>query len=361
MRVLILGGGAIGASVAYKLAVRGADVIVLERNAVAGAASGKSGGFLALDWCDGTPVGPLARRSFALHAELADSLDSDWGYRRMTAYAGRVGRRMARDAVPSWVSPEVAIEGQLGSVDTTAQVNPAAFTSAMMRAAMAYGAELRLEAATGLLWRGEAVSGVRLGGETLDADVVVIAMGPWSGVASRWLALPPVYGLKGHSILFDTGAALPADALFLEYAETAGSMLTPEVFPRADGTTYVCGISSESPVPIDPGRVAPDEGAIDRLKALCARLSPVLARSRVVAEQACFRPVTSDGRPLIGAVPGTRNAFVATGHSVWGILNAPATGEALTELILDGRARTVDLSAFDPARLKALATERGAG
>jgi glycine/D-amino acid oxidase-like deaminating enzyme len=43
--------------------------------------------------------------------------------------------------------------------------------------------------------------------------------------------------------------------------------------------------------------------------------------------------------PLIGAVPGIEGAYVATGHSVWGMLNAPATGEAMSELILDGAAR----------------------
>ena len=91
MRVLVLGGGVIGASAAYRLAVRGAEVTVVERSAVACAASGKSGGFLALDWCDGTPLMQLARRSFALHAELADDLGGDWGYRRMTTYAGVVG------------------------------------------------------------------------------------------------------------------------------------------------------------------------------------------------------------------------------------------------------------------------------
>jgi glycine/D-amino acid oxidase-like deaminating enzyme len=228
----------------------------------------------------------------------------------------------------------------------------------MMHAAEKRGAKLRLGQATGLLRRGGNVTGVQLEGEALEGDAVVIAMGPWSMLASGWLPLPPVYGLKGHSLVFETGAALAPEALFLEYAEPAGSMLSPEVFPRADGTTYVCGISSDSPVPVDPGRVAPDAGAIDRLKALCARVSPVLARSRVLASQACYRPVTGDGLPLIGAVPGARNAYVATGHSVWGILNAPATGEAMAELILDGKTRTVDLSPFDPARLPALGPER---
>ena len=69
MRVLIAGGGVIGASIAYFLSRRGAEAIVIERTGVACAASGKSGGFLALDWCDGTPLQALARRSFALHAE----------------------------------------------------------------------------------------------------------------------------------------------------------------------------------------------------------------------------------------------------------------------------------------------------
>ena len=77
MRILILGGGAIGVSIAYYLAARGADVIVIERSAIACAASGKSGGFLAMDWCDGTPLMHLARRSFALHAELAEGVSAN--------------------------------------------------------------------------------------------------------------------------------------------------------------------------------------------------------------------------------------------------------------------------------------------
>ena len=80
----------------------------------------------------------------------------------------------------------------------------------------------------------------------------------------------------------------------------------------------------------------------------------LLRPERILARQSCFRPVTEDGLPLIGKLPGIAAAYVATGHSVWGILNAPATGEALAELIADGKARSVDLSPFDPARLRAL-------
>ena len=360
MRVLIVGAGVIGTSIAYHLAARGASVVVLERNAIACAASGKSGGFLALDWCDGTPLMALARRSFALHSELAELLEGDWGYRRMTTYAGRVGRSRAltRAAGPGWISPDVAIAGQIGSAATTAQVNPAAFTAGMMRAAEARGAELLLGETEGLLYSHDNIVGALFNGDALKADAVVIAMGPWSTRAAQWLPLPPVFGLKGHSLIFQTGATIPPEALFLEYAAPDGSMLSPEIFPRADGTTYVCGISRESALPIDPGLVAPDDGAIDRLKVLCDRMSPVLASAPVLASQACLRPVTADGLPLIGAVPGAQGAYVATGHSVWGILNAPATGEAMAELILDGAARSVDLSSFDPARLAALDPDR---
>ena len=77
-------------------------------------------------------------------------------------------------------------------------------------------------------------------------------------------------------------------------------MHSPEVFPRTDGTTYVCAISSESPLPVDPGDVAPDPGAIERLQAMCSRLSPALGEAKVLAAQACYRPVTQDGLPLIG-------------------------------------------------------------
>lgn len=357
MRVFVLGGGVIGTSIAYSLALRGVAVTVLERSAIACAASGKAGGFLARDWCDGTPLMHLARRSFDRHAELAEDLGGDWGYRRLTTYGGMVGRpsaRASRGSPRGWISSDVEINGRLGSAGTTAQVHPAAFTNGMMRAARSRGAELRLGRVAGLLRRGEDVVGVELDGETIEADAIVIAMGPWSALATRWLSLPPVFGLKGHSIVFETGELIPPEALFLEYAETSGTMLSPEVFPRPDGTTYVCAVSSTSPVPADPASVVPDDGAIDRLKALCGRISPILAASRVLASGACYRPLTQDGLPLIGAVPGARGAYVATGHSVWGILNAPATAEAVAELILDGAAKTIDLTPFDPARLPAV-------
>ena len=363
MQVLICGGGVIGAAIAYFLARRGLRSTVIERAGVACAASGKSGGFLALDWCDGSPLEALARRSFALHAQLAEEIGGDWGYRRMTTYAGfaavQAGRRSAGGFHLNWVGDDVGLSQRLGGTQTTAQVHPGSFTQALMRAAQPH-AELRLGQVTGVVREGGHVAGVKVDGETVAGDAVVIAMGPWSMLAAAWLPLPAVFGLKGHSLVFDTGTRVPPEALFIDYREDTGAVHAPEVFPRANGTTYVCAISSESPVPLDPAAVVPDEGAIERLEAMCARLSPVLAQSPILARQACFRPVTRDGLPLIGRLPGLANAYVATGHSVWGILNAPATGEAMAELILDGAAHTVDLAPFDPARLPPAARARRA-
>ena len=108
MRVVICGGGVIGACTAYFLARRGVEVTVVERTEVACAASGKAGGFLARDWCVGSPLDALARRSFALHAELAGELDDDWAYQRMNAYSGAVVRdrdlRRRTPAALDWLS-----------------------------------------------------------------------------------------------------------------------------------------------------------------------------------------------------------------------------------------------------------------
>jgi glycine/D-amino acid oxidase-like deaminating enzyme len=126
------------------------------------------------------------------------------------------------------------------------------------------------------------------------------------------------------------------------------------VFPRANGNTLVTAYSDQAPLPFDPTAVVPEPGEIDRLQVICERLSPIFRADRIIARQACFRPLTQDGLPLIGKVPSVEGAYVATGHNVWGILNAPATGEALAELIADGVARSTDLTPFDPIRLRPL-------
>src|SRR3954454_16972361 len=138
MRVLICGGGVIGASIAYFLSCRGVQPIVIERAGLACAASGKAGGFLALDWCDGSPLEPLARRSFALHAELAARFPGAWGYRRLDSLAVAASpRRRLGGQRADWLAEAAVLRGRLGTPETTAQAHPAKFTRAMLDAAIA--------------------------------------------------------------------------------------------------------------------------------------------------------------------------------------------------------------------------------
>jgi glycine/D-amino acid oxidase-like deaminating enzyme len=358
MHAVICGGGVIGVCTGYFLARRGVDVTVVERCEVASSASGKAGGFLALDWCVGSPLDALARRSFALHTNLQEELGGDWGYQRVSAYSGLVvSDRDARRHVAAeleWLSEGVIIGTQLSTTETTAMVNPRSFTLAIMRAAQQHGAKLRHGEVTGVVRRGGVVQGVQVDGETIRADAVVVAMGPWSLRAAEWLKLPAVFGQQSPSLVYHTGTGVPAEALFLDYQEGGGNAVTIEVFPRADGSTHITAFSAQTPLPRDPADVEPDPGAITRLQTICERLSPAFRSDRIIARQACFRPVTQDGLPLIGRVPGGEGAYIATGHSVWGILNAPATGEALAQLVANGVAQTTDLTPFDPARLRPL-------
>jgi glycine/D-amino acid oxidase-like deaminating enzyme len=360
MRVVICGAGVIGACTAYFLSRLGIDVVVVERTDVAAAASGKAGGFLALDWCAGTPLDALARRSFELHATLPHEIVGDWGYRPMTAYGGFVvPERDSRRHVPAdldWLSDGVIIGSRLGTPETTAIVHPRAFTAAMMSAALGHGADLRHGQVTGIVRHtdGLSVRGVEVDDGIIEADAVVIAMRPWTVMAAGWLALPTVFGQRSPSLVYDTGVDVPAHALFLDYQDENGASVIVEVFPRANGNTLVTAFSDQRPLPFDPSAVTPEPGEIDRLQAIGERLSPVFRPERIIARQACYRPLTQDGLPLIGKVPSVERAYVATGHNVWGILNAPATGEVLAELIADGAARSTDLTPFDPMRLKPL-------
>src|SRR4051812_38269326 len=124
MHVVICGGGVIGASIAYFLGLRGIGATVVERTGIACAASGKSGGVPAGVGGAATLWRPRARRSFDLHAELADRLGNDWGYRRLTTWGGvgghgRLPRRTGADV--GWLSDRVAVTRTLGSPETTAQ------------------------------------------------------------------------------------------------------------------------------------------------------------------------------------------------------------------------------------------------
>ena len=361
MHVVICGGGVIGGAAAYELSRRGIAATGIERWRVGGSASGKSGGFLARDWCDGTPVARLARRSFDLHETWAEELNNPYGYRKVDTFSAVMSVRRGLEApgdqeIATWLAEKAVHRNQLGSAATTAQLDPEVFTTTLTNAAVANGGALRFGAVAGISRSddGSRATGVVLeDGQAIESDAVILAMGPWSLLAAQWVPLPPVYGLKGHSLIFRPDVALPPEAIFVEYEDEDGEILTPEIVPRADGTVYICGLSGKAPLPVDPSNVLPEAGGCEKLHEIAVRLVPQLSAARVIAKQACYRPMMADGVPLIGAVSGLEGAYVATGHSVWGMLNAPGTGEALAELITSGETTYVDLAPFTPSRLTA--------
>ncbi|OMO56586.1 FAD dependent oxidoreductase [Corchorus capsularis] len=367
-RVVVCGGGVIGVCTAYFLSQKGAAVTLVEKSSVACAASGKAGGFLALDWCDGGPVGPLARASFNLHRSLSEELNGpeSYGYRPLTTLSLTVrespssspsGSKSSGDSkIPSWVDGSARAPMTIGSTQTTAQVHPQLFTRALLNTAVEkYGVEVvigKLEQVR--VEEGRVRSVVLEGGRVIESDSVVLALGPWTGKFEMLASMFRISGLKAHSIVLEPKQpdAITPHALFLSYHPQGGKAMEPEIYPRPTGEVYICGMSSEEEVPDDPEQIVGKPESIEMLKRVAKNVSSHLAEgeAQVKAEQACFLPCTDDGVPVIGELPGVKGCYVATGHSCWGILNGPATGAAMAELVLDKRASIVDLSRFSPAR-----------
>ncbi|XP_051140758.1 putative oxidoreductase TDA3 [Andrographis paniculata] len=372
-RVVVCGGGIIGVCTAYFLSKRGAAVTLVEKSSIACGASGKAGGFLALDWCDDGPVSSLARASFNLHRTLARELNGaeSYGYRTVNTLSLSItetasspsssssaqSNRKSGSTVPSWVDGAAKNPREIGTTATTAQVHPQLFTQTLLAKAVE---DYRLKVVIGKLERVEAVDGeakavVLEDGGVIEADAVVLALGPWTGKFPLLSSIFRVYGIKAHSIVLDPkpDAMITPHALFLSYYPAPGRPpLDPEVYPRPTGEVYICGMSAEADVPDDPAQVVPAPESIQVLKTVAKNVSSHLAEGEATlkAKQACFLPCTDDSIPVIGVVPGLNGCYVATGHSCWGILNGPATGAAVSELVLDGHAGIVDLAQFSPAR-----------
>ncbi|GLT49404.1 hypothetical protein SLA2020_229620 [Shorea laevis] len=378
-RVVVCGGGIIGVCTAYFLAKKGAAVTLVEKSSVACAASGKAGGFLALDWCDGGPVASLARASFNLHRSLSEELNGaeSYGYRPLNTLSLTVdesqsassGSKPSREsAIPSWVDGPARGPRTIGTSRTTAQVHPQLFTKTLLNTAIEkFGVEVVIGKAEQVrIEEGRVVSVVLEEGRAIDSGAVVLALGPWSGKFEMLASIFRVSGLKAHSIVLEPkepGAITPHAVFLSYYPSQGGKPMDPEVYPRPTGEVYLCGMSAEVEVPDDPEQISGNPESIQMLKRVARTVSSHLAEgeAQVKAEQACFLPCTDDGVPVIGEIPGVKGCYVATGHSCWGILNGPATGAAMAELVVDGQASIVDLSRFSPARFVARREHRNSG
>ena len=99
----------------------------------------------------------------------------------------------------------------------------------------------------------------------------------------------------------------------------------------------------------------PQSASTEALASLVERVSrrvPALADAGIWRSVTGVYDMSPDFRPLIGEVPGTRGLYVAAGFSGMGFKISPAVGLCVSELLLDGRARTVDITSFDPDALR---------
>lgn len=248
-RVVVCGGGVIGVCTAYFLSKKGAAVTLVEQSSIACAASGKAGGFLALDWCDGTPVGELARASFNLHRSLAEELDGAnlYGYRPLDTLSITITERRSsssspsasvkHSSLPSWIDRPIESPRTIGSTKSTAQVHPQLFCRALI--AKATGVEVVIGKVEKIAKGDGGFEAVVLeGGRVIKADAVVMAMGPWSAKFGLLSSIFKVSGLKAHSIVLKPKQpdAITPHALFLSYyAVDGGKPMDPEVYPRPTG------------------------------------------------------------------------------------------------------------------------------
>jgi len=354
--IVVAGGGIIGNSIAYYLAKRGVGVTLIDPVGLCPAASGKAGGFLARNWSDNSPVGELQRRSFDLHQEIAQELTPEKiDYRRLKAAAVSVDTS-SRGKVPSsrkiegveWADLNVLGYQTLGDESVIAQVNPRKLCEAMWDYSnKKAGSKLHVGRLKKAIIKSESIIGVELEDETtLKADVLIIACGPWTNEARKYfetdvcLNAIEIKGIKYHSMLVKSPQVLNQAVFF----QGAGD---PEFYPRPDFDVYITGFPDE-PIIVEetPGQEEVRKPVIDRLIAAKNQVTTQLHNIKPHVTQACYLPATNDGIPLIGNIPSCKGAFIATGHTCWGILNGPATGEIITELILDGSTSHVDIHPF---------------
>lgn len=367
---VVVGGGVIGLSCAWRLARRGARVVVLELYEPGWGATGVAAGMLA-------PVGELsfgepdlleltlaaAQMYPEFVAELEDATGEDIGYEQVGALHVALDRDEAAqlrrvhelqrslDLEAKWLSPRRCRELEPGLTPSfrggvfapgEAAVDPRALTKALQKALVAEGVEVRTRVGVlgGLFDRGRLV-GVRAlpfpsdETEEIHAGAVVLATGAWSG-GTDWLpedARPAVRPVKGQVVELRR----PRMAKLL--GPIISHILASErvyLVPRSDGRLIVGATVEE--MGFDTTVTA---GGVHELLREAYRLLPDVAEMELLGATAGLRPGTPNNLPIVGS--GAIDGLVlATGHFRNGILLAPLAAEAVSDLLSGNRRSSLD-------------------
>jgi D-hydroxyproline dehydrogenase subunit beta len=343
--VAVVGGGIAGCAAAALLAEAGADVRLYEREAIAAGASGRNSGILQHPM-DAALAG-LYARSLALYATLGHGFQfpaepagalvvSD----RPEALAADRDAAAARfpELEPEWLEGAAlaAAEPALGDglcayrLATGRPIPPAAATRAWAERARAAGAALLLGEEALVAHAGGRVEGVRRDGRLERAGAVVAAAGPWTpaalGAAPGWLPVKAVWGVVAQVRLASPPRHSVEEAGIAALTAPGGSPAPLFSIVTAAGVSAVG--STFTPERPDAGVVAP------LLLERGARYVPALGGAAIEAVRACARPLSADGRALLGPVPGVEGLHLLTGHGPWGVTLGPASAELVAAAVL---------------------------
>jgi len=367
LKALIVGGGIIGGSIAWRLAAEGLAVTVFERGRLGAEASWAAAGMLApqaeaegpgpiLDIClRGREaferiVDRLARESgvdpeydpagilyCALDADEQRQLEGRARWQRGAGLGGEVEELdgAAAHRIEPTLSPEVRYALHL---PTNRRVENRKLTQAYIAAAIKAGAEFRESSGVAeIVTAHRDRAGVRLDDGSLhEADFVIVAAGAWSarirGLEADRIVMRPV---RGQIVCFQGRPAMLGPAIF---------SLRGYLVPRRDGR-ILAGSTME-----DAGfdRSVTMAG-MGRIVAGANALIPALSGLAFREAWAGFRPATDDKLPILGSSPTHPNVIYATAHFRSGILLSALTGEVIAELV-QGRKPSFDLTPYSPQR-----------
>lgn len=388
------GGGIIGSTTAYFLSQHGNfnaskdTITLLEATKIAGGASGKAGGLLAL-WAYPSCIVPL---SYKLHQELAEKHGGTerWGYRavhcgQIDMYGmlskGKEKSDMNGDSVSlqkrtqkaigllraagvpkdlDWIAAEgIKSYEEMGTPLTTAQVHPYQFTTSMAKIAEDKGVKIVYGSATSIDQENGAVKSVTYKSKdtgeenSIAADTIILTAGPWT--KSIWKPAP-ISALRAHSVTIRPSQPVSAYALFTSIdlprgKNRRGETVTPEIYARPNNEVYACGEGDQLiPLPKSTDLVQVDDTRCQDIIDHVSSISEELRDGEVTARQACYLPnVSRGGGPLIGET-SVKGLLMGAGHTCWGIQNAPATGKCLSELVWEGKVSSAQIGILDPRK-----------
>jgi glycine oxidase len=364
---VIVGGGAIGLSLAYELARNDARVTVLDRGPLGAESSWAGAGILpaARLAAAGDSYGQLAGLSCALHprwaTDLREATGIDNGYRQCggiylarTAADEQAVAEIAADCRRQNIAARrlapadaAALEPALGPWSTSpwaalhvpddAQLRNPRHVRALALACERLGVLLRpgVECRQ-LCRRGDRVVGVATADGVVPAESVCLTAGAWTGMILERLGVKlPVRPVRGQIALLRTERPL------LTAVVNEGPRY---LVPRDDGRLLVG--STEEDVGFDSRTTAE---AIGGLLHFACDIVPGLAAASVERAWAGLRPASADGRPYLGRVAGLANLYCAAGHFRAGLMLSPGTAVVMSRLIM-GQPAGFDMSGLAPDR-----------